>query len=436
MNKFTRFSFCVIAIMLMAFQGYTQTSEWVNQVIVVNSGKQESTPPYTDFVTVMSFNPTTHTTNTFGTIYTQSATDVLIKDNKCWVAASDSIIEYNIDTYQRINAIPDSGVNRLYLYNNQYLLVSKKAPVSRFYLEILSLTDLSLVGLVDGISDQCAGISSANDTVYVAINGGIYGTIGKMAVVRTQDFTKVREVDFGALGVGINDLYNYGGKIFTVNYTPAGQNTGAICAYNYLNGTFNMHQYGLKVGKGYGIKDNILFLSLKGGVGSYNLSTQAIADTVIIPDPTATYRMSFLGGAVDYVNSKLYMNLGTQVSPGLGYVTNLNGDSLTSFNEGINAYNVAIDFRTPSGISNNKQGSNLVVVSPNPAGNVFEVKYLGLGASREFTITDLTGRIVYTRQTDGSVRSWKVDDANLGSGMYILTLRTDQGMTTTKFLKQ
>jgi len=436
MNKSTRLSILAIALMMLAFQGYSQTTEWVNQVIIVNSGRFETTPPYADYVTVQSFNPTTHATNTFGTIYTQEASDILIKDNKCWIAAQDSIIEYNIDTYQRIRAIGDSGVNRLYIYNNQYLIVSKKAPVSRFYVEVLNLADLSLAGLVDGLSDQCAGLTSEYDTVYVAINGGPQGTVGKLGVIRASDFTRVRENDFGVLGAGITDLYPYAFNIFTVNYSHIGATTGTICAYNYYTSHFVMHQYGVNVRKGFGIKDDLLYLTLKGGVGSYNLTNQVIQDTVIIPDPAAAYRMSILGGAVDYVNSKLYINIGTQISNGLGYVTNLNGDSLTSFNEGINAYNVGIDFRIPSGIITNKQGSNLVVVAPNPVGTQFEVRYLGEGEAKQITVTDLTGRTLYTRNIEGSMRSWLITDAVLGSGMYILNLTSTQGIISTKFLKQ
>jgi len=436
MNKFTKFSYLVIAAMLMGIQAYSQSQEWVNQVIVVNNGRNEITPPYTDYVTVQSFNPTTHTVRVFDTIYSQKASDILIKDNKCWVATPDSIILYNIDTYQRLNAISDSGVNKMYIYQNQYLVISKRAPVTRFYVEILDLNSMTLAGLVDGISDQCAGITSEYDTVYVAINGGTYGTVGKLAVIHAPDFIKIREVDFGILGTGITDLYPFAGNIFTLNFSPTGANTGNVCAYNFYNGTFNMHNYNVRVGQGYGIKDNLLYMNFSGGVGSYNLSTQSIQDTIIIPDPSSTYRMSFLGGALDYVNSSLYMNLGTQVSPGLGYVTNLTGDSLTSFNEGINAFNVAIDFRTPSGISETKKGSDLILVSPNPAGNRFEIKYLGPGDVQQLSITDLTGRVAFTRNIEGPARSWVINDANLVSGMYILNVKTSQGMLTTKFLRQ
>jgi hypothetical protein len=143
-----------------------------------------------------------------------------------------------------------------------------------------------------------------------------------------------------------------------------------------------------------------------------------------------------LGGAVDYLNSKLYMNYGNLINDGYGLVTNLSGDSLTSFSEGIRAYNSAIDFRTPSGINDIKSGQQMVVVYPNPVQKNLEFKYMGSALANWITVTDLTGRPVYDREISGSNRSWNISDINLSPGMYILTLKTDQGPVSTKFLKE
>jgi hypothetical protein len=429
-------SLCIAAFILIAFQGFTQSNQWVNQVIVVNNGKLESQPPYTDYVTVEAFSPTTHNVNVFGTIYDQTSSDIVIKDNKAFVATPDSIIEYNIDTYQRILSMPDSGVSRLFIYNGQYLLVSKKAPVTRFYLEILDINTLNLVGMVDGIDGDCAAITTLFDTIYVAVPGVSGTNIGKLAVIKPSNFSLVREVDFGQLGVNITDLYAYNVNVFCLNPSPVGASTGSFVIYNASNATYNFDLINLKVGIGYGVKGNLLYLGLKGGVGSYNLDTHQIADTTIIPDPGPLYRVLILGGAVDYLNSKLYMNYGNLINDGYGLVTNLSGDSLTSFSEGIRAYNSAIDFRTPSGINDIKSGQQMVVVYPNPVQKNLEFKYMGSALANWITVTDLTGRPVYDREISGSNRSWNISDINLSPGMYILTLKTDQGPVSTKFLKE
>ena len=436
MNKIIKMSLYIAAFILIAFQGFTQSNQWVNQVIVVNNGKLESQPPYTDYVTVEAFSPTTHNVNVFGTIYDQTSSDIVIKDNKAFVATPDSIIIYNIDTYQRILSVSDSGVSRLFIYNGQYLLVSKKAPVTTFYLEILDINTLNVVGMVDGIDGDCAGITTLFDTVYVAVPGVSGSNIGKLAVIKPSNFSLVREVDFGQLGVNITDLYAYDVNVFCLNPSPVGASTGSFVIYNASNATYNFDLINLKIGIGYGIKGNLLYLGLKGGVGSYNLDTHQIADTTIIPDPGPLYRVLILGGAVDYLNSKLYMNYGNLLNDGYGLVTNLAGDSLTSFSEGIRAYNSAIDFRTPSGINDIKSGQQVIVVYPNPVQKNLEFKYMGSALANWLTISDLTGRPVYDREISGSNRSWNISDINLSTGMYILTLKTDQGPVSTKFLKE
>jgi len=436
MNKILKMSLCIAAFILIAFQGFSQSNQWVNQVIVVNNGKLESQPPYTDYVTIEAFSPTTHNVNVFGTIYDQTSSDIVIKDNKAFVATPDSIIIYNIDTYQRILSVSDSGVSRLFIYNGQYLLVSKKAPVTRFYLEILDINTLNVVGMVDGIDGDCAGITTLFDTVYVAVPGVSGSNIGKLAVIKTSNFTLVREVDFGQLGVNISDLYAYNVNVFCLNPSPVGASTGSFVIYNASNATYNFDLINLKVGIGYGVKGNLLYLGFKGGVGSYNLDTHQIADTTIIPDPGPLYRVLILGGAVDYLNSKLYMNYGNLLNNGYGLVTNLSGDSLTSFSEGIRAYNSAIDFRTPSGINDIKSGQQVLVVYPNPVQKNLEFKYMGSALANWLTVSDLTGRPVYNREISGSNRSWNISDINLCPGMYILTLKTDQGPVSTKFLKE
>jgi hypothetical protein len=290
--------------------------------------------------------------------------------------------------------------------------------------------------MVDGIDGDCAAITTLFDTIYVAVPGVSGTNIGKLAVIKPSNFSLVREVDFGQLGVNITDLYAYNVNVFCLNPSPVGASTGSFVIYNASNATYNFDLINLKVGIGYGVKGNLLYLGLKGGVGSYNLDTHQIADTTIIPDPGPLYRVLILGGAVDYLNSKLYMNYGNLINDGYGLVTNLSGDSLTSFSEGIRAYNSAIDFRTPSGINDIKSGQQMVVVYPNPVQKNLEFKYMGSALANWITVTDLTGRPVYDREISGSNRSWNISDINLSPGMYILTLKTDQGPVSTKFLKE
>jgi len=232
---FTTILFIIFFVEIHSVQA--QGNEWVNQVIIVNGGKFEA-PPFTDYVTVQKYDPVTQTSTVFDVIHTQSVQDVIIDEHFAYVAAQDSIIKYDIDTYQRVAAIADSGLSKLYKYGDK-VLVSKQFPIKRFFLEVLD-ENLSLLARVQNISGECAGIISGADTIYLAVNGGYAGTEGKLARIKTSNWTVVGETNLGPDAVGIWNLYNYGNKIYSVNRTPAGgANRGSISVYDIYLGTFS-----------------------------------------------------------------------------------------------------------------------------------------------------------------------------------------------------
>jgi len=162
--------------------GTAQRAEWVNQVLIGIGGKFEMTPPYSDYVNMMKYDPSTHNTSIFNTIKTQSVQDILISGDYAYVAAQDSIVKYDINTYQRVAAIADSGIACLGLFNDK-LLVSKQYPIVRFFMEVLDAGSLALLDRIQFISGECGDITCTKDSVFVAVNGGYMGSEGKLAVI-------------------------------------------------------------------------------------------------------------------------------------------------------------------------------------------------------------------------------------------------------------
>ncbi len=411
-----------------------QKSEWVKDVISANGGKFEGTPPYTDFATVQAYDPSTQMVDVFNTIYTQSVQDVVINGNIAYVAAQDSIIMYNLDTYERMAAIADSGLSKLYIYKNA-LIVSKQYPVTRFFVEVLDANNLALLALVQNISGECAGIVAADDIVYVAVNGGFMGTSGKLAAINPNTWTLSNEYDLGQPAVGIYNLFSFGGYIFSVNKTPyGGADTGSVSRFNYLTGDFSTKVLGTRIGDGFGIKDNLLYLKMNEGMGSYNLQTQSIADTTIVPDPGSLLYITIHAGAIDYVNSRAYLHIGNRNTFGIGIVTTLTGDSITSFPTGINAEAIAIDYRTPTGTTS--LSSTPLSITPNPAEDHIIIRLSEEESFHSLKIYDLTGRTILSRNISGFEKYIKVDCSEFPSGLYVISFRTSDGIQTRKFIKK
>ncbi|MBL7138490.1 MAG: T9SS type A sorting domain-containing protein [Bacteroidales bacterium] len=433
-------SFLAIMVIL-PWVGFAQEAEWVEQVIVANGNAYESSPPFVDFVTVQTYNPANGATSVFDEIKTQSVQDVVIANNKIYVAAQDSIVMYDANTLQRLMAIADSGLSRICVLKD-WLIVTKQYPIVRFFAEVLNANDLSLIARIQNISGDCKGIAGTLDSVYIAVNGGYLSTTGKLAVINVTNWTLSREIDFGSDAAGINDIYNYGGTLFCINETPYGSSdSGSITAYNTYAMTHINYLLGLHVGNGApGIKNsgtvgNMLYLTLNYGIGSFNMDTRVIEDTTIFPDPGFVNHISFTSYTTDYVNSYLYMNVGNLSSWGINLVGTTAGDSVTSFITGFNTDAIALDYRVPVGIDDPVTRETSIAIFPNPAENMVRIKYTGDAPVAEILIRDLTGRTIY-RNNERTVSGTWIDCSSYPAGLYFVTVKTDSNTLSTKLIKK
>jgi hypothetical protein len=320
------------------------------------------------------------------------------------------------------------------------VLVSKQYPIKRFFLEVLD-ENLSLLARVQNISGEAAGIISAwnagQNIVYVAVNGGYAGTEGKLARINPVNWTVLGEINFGANAVGINDLYFYDSKIYTVNRTPSGNPyRGSVTVYDFIQDNFINHMFDVLVGDGAGIKDNLLYLKMNEGLGSIDMDTKQIADTTIIPDPGTSNRRYIISAAVDYINDLFYINLGNRSSYGVGEIATLSGDSITSYTAGINAEAIAIDYRTPVGIDPGQTINDFVNIYPNPVTDFLVLNLNSPETIKFIKITDLTGRVIHEILPDEIEKVIRFNCEDLNSGVYLLSFLTDSGMKTRKFIKK
>jgi len=415
-----------------------QSTGYVKQIITGNSGKFEFTPPYTDWVTIQSFNPETSGVNVFNTIYTQSVQSLVITGGVAFMAAQDSIVKYDLNTMQRITAVRDSGLNQMILFNGK-LIVSKQYPITNFFVEVLDTATLGIVAEIPGISGDCGGIATASDTVYVAVNGGWMGTTGKLAVINSSSWTLNTEVDFGPEAIGIFNLYDYQGKIVSVNRTPYGViDTGSVTIYNPIDRSFTNVLLTHIVSSGAGVKDSLLYLGLDYGIGTFNLNELVIQDTLVVSDPGSSFFTFILSATVDTIDGRIYANIGDYITPGYCLVSALNGDSITTFSTGISSDAIAVDYRTyPAGIPDISAAPALMNLFPNPVLNDLTVTFNGLPDVSRLLVTDIRGSVMINQVT-GSPKdiSFSIPCHYLPPGMYYLILETSKGKFARPFVKQ
>jgi len=413
-----------------------QKTTTVRQVIIANGGKFESVPPFTDYVTIESYDLSTLAVTVFNTIYTQSVQDVLISGNHAYVTAQDSVVLYNIDNYQRLAAVRDSGVNKMALYNDK-LIVTKQYPIGRFRVEVLNANNLGLLAFVDGIPGDCEGVAVYGDRAFVAVDSGYAGVEGRLAIINTTNWTLDTIINFGSSAIGIYSIYSYGGYIYCVNRTPyGGGNIGSITQFEPSTNSFVTNTMAVNIGPGYGIGGNLLYLGMNKSIGSYNLDTQAIVDTTIINYFESSGNIELHSAGVDYINNKFYTNVGNRTTFGVGVVFSLAGDSLTSYATGINADACAIDFRNPTGVDNTVSVKDAISVYPNPANDFIGINLSSNATLKEIKILDLTGRTIETRPVQKGENNIRISVTDYPSGVYLISFTTDQGTKVRKFIKK
>ena len=332
-------------IAAIAFTVNMNAQFYVNQLIVGNGGIFGDP---SDHVTVSTYNPETQTTSSFGDIQRESIQDLIIHENYAYVAAEDSIVKFNIDTYEKVAAVYESNLNQLF-YKNGLLYVSRRSdlngpPADGVYLKVYNAADLALVGSVNGISGDANGIVVESDTIYVAISGDWQATEGKFAVI-DNNYDLVREMNFGTDAVGIFDLYSDGNNIYSVNRSPYGNINGSVTSYSIWTTSFTNTIINHVVGKGVAKSDNTLYLMLDNGIGSYDLSTNEVLETTIGPDPGSGDFIYMADAAFDYLNQLFYVTITDYFSMGEGKIYDMGGTETGTFEADVSSEAIAIDYR-------------------------------------------------------------------------------------------
>jgi hypothetical protein len=334
-----------ILFVAIAFTFNLNAQFYVNQLIVGNGGIFGDP---SDHVTISAYNPQGQTTASFGDIHRESIQDLIVYENYAFVASEDSIVKFNIDTYEKVAAVYESNLNQLF-YKNGLLYVSRRSdlngpPADGIYLKVYDAEDLILVGSVNGISGDANGIVMESDTIYVAISGDWQATEGKFAVI-DNNYNLVREMNFGTDAVGIFDLYSDGNNIYSVNRSPYGSTSGSVSTYSIWTTSFSTTVFNNVVGKGVSKFNNTLYLVLDNGIGSYDLSTNEVIETSIVPDPGSSNFIYIADATFDYLNELFYITITDYFSMGEGKIYDITGTETGTFEAEVSAEAIALDFR-------------------------------------------------------------------------------------------
>ncbi len=421
----------LLALQLLMLPAYVLNGQTTLHQLIVASGGAFSNP--NDFVSLAAYNPITQATTNFGEIKTQAVQAVCINEDVLYVTATDSIVAYNLDTYQRIAAVAVQGV-RYMLVSGEMLVVSIQYPATENFIRIFNKNSLQYLGSISQISDEAAGMVLYDGKIYVAVPGSWMSTVGKLAVLNAVDGSFIEEIELGSNGVGIHDLFVNNGKVLSVNRSPWGSTTGTISVFDPVSKTVDHHTFPYHIGKGFAINEQSLYVFMNDAVGVINLVDWTVTHAALLPDPGSSSFIYYADAVLDGLNGRIYATVTDYFSMGEGYIYDLEGSLKGNFAAGISAEALALDYRQPS--FNTEITYATVSVSPNPASSSL---FIGLKiemARGRYNIYSSSGKVLQSGDFNSAINK-SLDVSALSAGCYVLAVFSEDGtVLRCTFIKQ
>jgi len=421
-----KFTFSMLAAGMLLVCPYLGAQSFTVKQVMIGSGGNYANPD--DFVELSSYDPVSDQSVNFGTVFTQSIQDVMISDGFLYVAAQDSIAKYDANTFQRLAVTAAVGVNKLAVYQNK-LMATFAYPVTENFIRWFDASDLTFLGSVADVSDESAGMLIVGNLLYVAVPGGWTSTTGKLAMIDLDPFELIDEVDLGSEAMGIYNLYLANNQIVTVNRSAWGTTTGNLTVINTDLSDFTHYAYTESIGAGIGVYNNLLFTQMNNGIGSVNLETMELEKSTVV-EPFA---MSIAAAKLDTVNGLFYVTTTDYSALGAGFIYNLAGEEQNTFDAGISAEAIAIDYRSSVGVQE-FHAQIALQAYPNPTQDVCQISFPDELAGAQWKICDLQGRIYLEGSVDLNRKTLDLDMQSLQQGMYLITLRNSQAQGSVKVL--
>lgn len=399
--------------------------------LIIASGGAFSNP--NDFVTVAAYQPNHFTYQSFGEIRTQAVQHALVDGSHLFVAATDSLVKYHLDSFQRLAAIAVSGPKMLHVHGD-LLFMSIQYPETSNFVRVYNKNSLELITSISEISGEAAGMVFHAGKIYVAVPGNWMSTVGKLAILNAANGNFIEEIDFGSSGMGIHNLFVYDNQLVSVNKSAWGVSSGVISFYDLSTNQLNHYTLPHVVGKGIVIQGDLLYLLIDNGIGSFNLASRQIVNPAIVSDPGSASFTYFADVVFDHIGQKFYATTSDFFSFGSGYVYNLDGQTAATFVAGISAEALALDYRNISQIATNF--SKTAHVFPNPAGNHSMLNIVGEKMIVNIDKFSLDGQFFGSTLIKQPTANLTLDIATLPKGSYVLKIRfLDGSRAVVRFIK-
>ncbi|MBT6440028.1 MAG: T9SS type A sorting domain-containing protein [Flavobacteriales bacterium] len=326
------------ALILIGFSAHAQFAN----VIIANGGQFEFASPYADRSTIGAYNPANGQYWVFDTIQVESIQDVVVDGNYAYLAASDSIIKYDLTTYEMVGQTYFAGIRSITIHDT--MLFAGRYFGTGDYLEVFNKNTLLSIFSVPEIDNTVYSVQFVGDSAYIPYNQkGLVDqfppyqvfndTIGKIAVVDLVSQIFVRDILLDTIGSGVKAIYNYNDQLYTICDA-----NGVVAHYDPINDTVIFDEAG--VTRGIAQVDSLIYVDYATNLGAYDVKNmQTVNDSIFGAG-------LYSSGALDTLNAQFYINSTDFGSYGLSEVYSMIGAPVTSFDVNISPEAVAVDYKS------------------------------------------------------------------------------------------
>lgn len=402
------------------------------QLMVLNGGSFGST---TDIANLGVYTPSNGSYQSLDSIQVTAVQDLLIENDRyAYVAASDSILKYDLFSGERIAATSFGGLSTVHLelYNNQ-LLVGNYYGLNDGNLRIFDKSDLSFQDSIPEINKGATDFLVIGDYAYISQNNNtpnFQDTLGYLAIVDLSSNSFLRNDTLGTTGEDIGRLLNVGDTaIYSLNTASNSISYYHISSQqsNLLNTTVDLNPRTL--GSTIFYDGNLWYFPYDSGIGSYDLvnNTVGTANIVSIPSNWQGYGFAMDTSKEEFFLS--YIDYGNQ-NLNIGIHYDMNGDSIGSFPVGSSPEILEIWYSDVVSNMMSIQEKTKLSVFPNPTVDYFQIEASSLLSSVE--LYGVNGQLI---------RNWlnpennQFDIRDLQAGQYFLRIKEDKVFTTKILIK-
>lgn len=442
MKILSKFTLLVSLFLIFAQQSTAQSIEYL---VVVNGGLYGST----NYANVNVIDRSTGVSTTIDTIYRTAIQDILLEKkglvngtNFAYVAATDSIIKYNLNTGERIAAAKFKASSSIHLerYADKLLVGTWYGGGTTQNFHIYDANSLTHVDSIAQVTKPAKDFVVIDNFAYIAQNSttsNFSDTLGYLAIVDLTTMTWVRNDTLSTMGHEVGRLLVEDSIIYTLNGTS---NTISTYNINTQVGTTQAVVAGVNLkpksyaATGFPVNNNpnVWYIPFDSGIGSYNLATNTIVSPNIV-QVAGSYAFTFNAQAETFFVSTTVF--GAQ-QDNKGLVFDLTGTQIDSFEVGFSPEALAV--YNSLGTSINKVNHLPVLdyqVYPNPVQDVLNIS-LSSSSAIQLALYNQFGQLLQHRTFHD--KTTVVNTQNLTTGIYYIKLTAeDTGATQTKrFIKK